>query len=94
MNSKFAVFNPMTGLYTYTETETERDKLLCEIAWEFFLWQTHNAPYANVQVNEDGSEVWTGLDGKPRLNIQQMEELQLQIEASILKSQTAVETLP
>lgn len=73
MTNKFAVINPMTGLYTEASTEQERDTLLAQIAWDFFLSQTHNTPYSVVTINEDGSENWASPTGTPMKSPAQLE---------------------
>lgn len=83
MTTKFAIINPNDGTYNYTTSEEERDKLLSEIAWKFYLEHTHNMPYSIVTIGEDSSETWTTPQGEPRLSPQQLEEVAKQWLASI-----------
>jgi hypothetical protein len=75
---KYAVVNPLTGTYTYTNTIEERDSLLAAIAWEYYTTQTYNQPYSIVTINEDGSETWTTPDGTPKLSPQELDALSAQ----------------
>lgn len=75
MTTKFAVINPLTGIYTYTETVQERNQLIANLAWAFFLSHTHNEPFSCVTINEDGSEAWRTPTGEERLSPQQIEAM-------------------
>ena len=75
MRTKFAVLNPIDGSYTQVTTEQERDVLLAQNAWNFFLSHTHNRPFSIVTINEDGSETWSSPTGEPILSPAQFEEL-------------------
>lgn len=73
MTQEFKVINPLDGSYTGAVTEQERNQLLAEIAWKFFLAHTHDAPYSVVVTNEDGSESWTSPNGSPQLSPAELE---------------------
>jgi hypothetical protein len=65
---KFAVLNPLDGTYTYTDTETERDKLVAKFAFDLYRNHVHDAPYSIVEVAEDGSEKWFTISGEVIFN--------------------------
>ena len=63
MTKQYAIFNPASGEYTKATTEEERNNLLLQFIWDFFLVHTHNNPYRVVISNEDGSETWREPEG-------------------------------
>lgn len=72
---KYAIIDPLSGLYTYANTTEERNDLLAKTAWSFYLAQTNNQPYTNVEVKEDGSESWSAINGEPVLSPKEFEQL-------------------
>jgi len=72
MTTKFAVFNPIDGSYQYAITEQERNALVAQVAWAFFLSQVHNCPYSVVTVNPDGSESWSSSSGEPMMSPEEL----------------------
>ena len=58
MTTIYKVLNPTLGQYEDTETIELANTKAQEIAWQFYLSQTHNSPISKVTINEDGSETW------------------------------------
>lgn len=58
MTTKYAVYNPHTGLNDMYETKEEALQAFWLIAINFVIPMVHNTAYMTVQVNEDGSETW------------------------------------
>ena len=58
MTTIYKVLNPSLGQYEDTETIELANTKAQEIAWQFYLSQTHNSPISKVTINEDGSETW------------------------------------
>ena len=58
MTTIYKVLNPSLGRYEDTETIELANTKAQEIAWQFYLSQTHNSPISKVTINEDGSETW------------------------------------
>lgn len=54
----YAILNPSNGLYTKVENIEERNKILIETAWNFFLKNTHETPYTEIYLNDNDEEVW------------------------------------
>lgn len=75
MTTVFKVLNPLTGLYIDSTSESERNSILFETAWNFYLSHTHNSPYSQVVINEDGSETWTAPNGTPQLSPAEIQKL-------------------
>ena len=58
MTTIYKVLNPSLGQYVDAETIELANTKAQEIAWQFYLSQTHNSPISKVTINEDGSETW------------------------------------
>lgn len=58
MTIKYKVLNPNIGQYEEVETLDLANTKAQEIAWQFYLSQTHNSPISKVTINDDGSETW------------------------------------
>lgn len=58
MTTKYAVYNPHTGLNDMYETKEEALQAFWLIAVNYAVQTMHNTAYMTVQVNEDGSETW------------------------------------
>ena len=59
MTIKYAILDPQNGGYVYVETEAEIEAKKAEMAMNFYLSHTHNAPVSVVEINEEGQETWT-----------------------------------
>ena len=60
MKTKYAILNPMTGTYSYADDEEAALSQMQNLALDFYLSQTHNAPISVITVNENGDETWSG----------------------------------
>ena len=58
MTTKYAILDPQNGGYVYVETEAEIEAKKAEIAMNFYLSHTHNAPVSVVETNDEGQETW------------------------------------
>jgi len=63
MTIKYAILDPQNGGYVYVETEAEIEAKKDEIAMNFYLSHTHNAPISVVETNDEGQETWTAYAG-------------------------------
>jgi hypothetical protein len=63
MSIVYKVLNPLTGQYNTVSSKEECANLLLQTAWDLYLNQTHNIPYAEVTINEDNSETWKNGSG-------------------------------
>jgi hypothetical protein len=82
---KYAVLNPQTGTYQYFDTREAAINGAVDTAFNVYLAHTHNQPFANITVNEDGSETWHALNGEEMLNPNNLSEA-AQRMADMLKS--------
>jgi hypothetical protein len=73
MTKQYAVLNPKDGSYQRFDTIDEVVKAAVDVAFAFYLDHTHNMPFADITVNEDGSETWHSLDGTELLSPAQIE---------------------
>lgn len=58
----YAILNPLNGSYTKVETIEERNNVLSEISWKFFLLHTHDSPVSKINLNDDNTETWFSQD--------------------------------
>jgi hypothetical protein len=58
MTITYKVLNPNIGQYVDAETIELANTKAQEIAWQFYLLQTHNSPISKVTINDDESETW------------------------------------
>ena len=59
MTTKYAILNPMTGTYSYAESEKAALSQMQNLALDFYLSHTHNAPISVITVNTTGDETWS-----------------------------------
>lgn len=64
MTTKYAILDPQNGGYVYVETEAEIEAKKAEMAMNFYLSHTHNAPVSTVETNDEGQETWTAYTNK------------------------------
>ena len=62
MTIKYGIMSPQTGQYNYVEREDELFARMASAAMTFYLIHTHNSPISKIEVNEDGSEMWSSVD--------------------------------
>jgi hypothetical protein len=62
MRTIYKILNPSNGLYETCDTEEEANTKAKEIAWNFYVSQTHGKPISRVTITDEGYEVWTGTD--------------------------------
>lgn len=60
---KYAIFNPLNGQYTYTESLEECKFEMANTAYNFYISHSHNNPVSIVEYFEDGTEKWQNGDG-------------------------------
>jgi len=89
---KFAVLNPLDGSYVYTDNETERDKLIAQMAFNLYKNHVHDAPYSIIEVAEDGSEKWYAILGYDIYNPNK--EFDILVKDMLEAQKTSVVTLP
>jgi len=63
MQTKYAIFNPADGTYTYKDTYEDACLELVSVGYEFYKLHCHGHPCAYVEVQDDGSEIWKNSDG-------------------------------
>lgn len=73
MTKQYAVLNPGDGGYQKFSTQEEAVSAAVSAAFLFYLMHTHNCPFADITVNEDGSETWHSLNGNEMLSPTQLE---------------------
>jgi hypothetical protein len=56
---KYAVLNPFNGEYTKVNTKDEAYSVIVKTLIEFYKIHVHNNPIAEIQVNENGDEIWS-----------------------------------
>ena len=91
---KFAVLNPLEGAYTYTEDETERDRLIVDIILQLYINHVHGVPYSIVEIDEDGKEHWYSPTGDEILSPKVIEEAFTVINVQMESEKTPVVTVP
>jgi hypothetical protein len=80
MTKKYAVLNPTDGTYQKFDVLEDAMSAAVGIAFNFYLLYTRNQPFADITVNDDGSETWHSLNGNPILSPEQLiQEQQLMI---------------
>lgn len=95
---KYAYLNPSTGQYTMCDTRDEVVAAAVDAAFEFFVSHTHGNPFAEIETNESGAEVWTAArDGSPMLSPAQLmaesERMRQHMESFLNAQQMPVTTL-
>ena len=81
MTKKYAVFNPIDGTYQKFDTLENVMSAAVGIAFNFYLLHTRNQPFADITVNDDGSEIWHSLNGNLILSPEQLiQEQQLMVD--------------
>ena len=85
MTKKYAVLNPKDGTYQRFDTIEDAISSAVDKAFTFYLEHTNNQPFADITVNEDGTETWHSLDGNEMLSPEKL-EAQEQAMAEHLKS--------
>jgi hypothetical protein len=65
MTTKYAILNPMTGAYSFAETEKAALTKISDLALDFYLSHTHNTPMSIITVNENGDSTWIPIDISP-----------------------------
>lgn len=58
MRTIYKVLNPNIGEYQESETKESAELLAREIAWQFYLAHTHQAPISKVVITDEGAEIW------------------------------------
>lgn len=58
MIQKYAILDPSTGSYTYTESIEESYKILAEKAMSFYFNHTHENPISYITIDENNNEIW------------------------------------
>ena len=64
MTTRYAILDPQNGGYVYVNTEAEIEAKKAEMAMNFYLSHTHNAPVSVVETDEEGQEIWTAYTNK------------------------------
>jgi hypothetical protein len=77
MTIKYAIFNPMTGLYSFATSVDERNSSILNTALSFYKSYSSENFYSVVTVQEDGSEIWTTPDGEQLKSPKELEAIQL-----------------
>jgi hypothetical protein len=62
MKTIYKILDPNNGSYETGNTEEEANTKAKEIAWNFYVSQTHGKPISKVTITDEGYEVWTGTD--------------------------------
>lgn len=62
VTTKFAVFNPLTGIYEYSNTIQDAIDVFTSIFLEQIMEFKRRAPIAVVEINEHGHEIWKNCD--------------------------------
>lgn len=60
---QIALLNPMTGQYEFFDDKPSAAVRFSQLLKEFYLYHTHQQPFAIVETNEDGSKTWKSTDG-------------------------------
>jgi|688.fasta_scaffold535940_3 hypothetical protein len=95
---KYAHFNPNTGQYSVFDTREEVLSSAVDAAFQFFVSHTHGQPFAEIEVDESGTETWSAAhDGSPMLSPAQLltegERMQRHMESFINAQQMPVTKL-
>jgi hypothetical protein len=70
---KYAHLNPNTGEYNVFDTREAALSSAAETAFQFFISHTHGQPFAEIEVDESGTETWSAAhDGSPMLSPAQL----------------------
>jgi hypothetical protein len=93
MTKQYAVLNPADGTYQKFNTVQDAINAAVDRAFVFYLEHTHNQPFADITVNDDGSETWHSLDGNEILSPAQL-EAQAQRMAEHMQSFIDAQQLP
>lgn len=55
---KYAVLNPLTGVYEYADSEESAKHLLGNIVYSFYKAHAHGFLYTRISIDENGAENW------------------------------------
>jgi hypothetical protein len=91
MQTKYAILNPSTGIYTSKDTYEEACAELAAIGYAFYVEHCHGHPCAYVEVQEDGSEVWRNNEG---VVVPSAADIQKEIEAQAILMTRTYANLP
>jgi len=80
MQTKYAVFSPLTGTYTVVETIEQATEAASQIAYDFYYTQTGNSPVNTIEIDDNGGEVWKSANGDRILS---PAEIQARIDAKL-----------
>jgi hypothetical protein len=88
---KYAHLDPTIGQYKTFNTREEVIASAVDTVLQFFLYHTHGNPFVEINVNEDGSEVWTAAhDGSSMLS---PAEIEAQVKAFLAGQTIPTSTL-
>jgi hypothetical protein len=62
MEIKYGIFNPTTGQYEYDNDLDTTFNKITDLAFQFYMNHTHNAPMSKITINDDGSETWEAIN--------------------------------
>ena len=84
---KYGVLNPTNGTYQKFDTQEQAISAALTLAYDFYLLHTHNQPFADITINDDGSETWASFDGAPMLSPEQIEKERKKFEGHYQQSE-------
>ena len=70
----FKIHNPYTGLYVDAYNIDELTQAMAEQAWAAYMNLTHGQPFAVVEIQPNGGQIWKTPDGNQIPSPQEVEE--------------------
>ena len=64
MTTKYAILNPLNGEYMLCDSRETAQASLADIALAFYLAHTHDQICSFVDIQDDGSQIWTTQSGE------------------------------
>jgi hypothetical protein len=76
---KYAVLNPFNGQYTKVDTKEEAYSIIVENVLEFYKTHVHDNPIAEIQVNENGDEIWSTAINGTEIPVEYIEQIKVAV---------------
>lgn len=74
MITKYAVLNPYTGEYSYTQKRKDAISMATDIAYTEYEKLCYGNIITTIELNDDGTETWTSQSGEPVISPNEMKK--------------------
>lgn len=75
MITKYAVFNPLNGQYTKTDTIEDAHSTIVQNVLEFYKVHSNMYSISEIQVDENGNETWISADNGTELPAEYIDQI-------------------